>query len=100
MRIWGAPRARAEIERFGDVVQGFLHHIKDLLMIGLWRLLQDSGERGAGVFHVGVDAGGQQRLMTDIAAREIKAAINGQARLGGEVLREQLAEDELLGEVF
>ena len=63
-------------------------------------LLEDRGERGAGVFDVGVDAARDQRLMADVAAREIEAALDFEVGFGFDLLSEKFAEDNLLGEVF
>jgi hypothetical protein len=70
------------------------------------RLLEDGGERGAGVFDVGVDATGGEGLLADVAAGEVEAAVdfNVGLALGGvdgfDLLGEQFAEDDLLGEVL
>jgi hypothetical protein len=63
-------------------------------------LLQDGGEGGAGVFHVGVDAVGEQGLLAEVGAGEPEATLDGAASGGFDLLGEELAEDDLLGEVF
>ena len=63
-------------------------------------LLEDGGERGAGVFDVGVDAAGDERLLAEIAAGEIEAALDFAGAGGFDFLGEEFAEDDLLGEVF
>ena len=40
------------------------------------RLLEDGGEGGAGVLDVGVDAAGGERLLADVAAGEVEAAVD------------------------
>ena len=40
------------------------------------RLLEDRGERGAGVFDVGVDAAADEGLLADVAAGEVEAAVD------------------------
>ena len=69
------------------------------------RLLEDGGEGGAGVLDVGVDAAAGEGLLADVAAGEVEAAVDalGMA-FGGEdgfdLLGEEFAEDDLLGEVL
>ena len=75
-------------------------------VVGGWeRLFEDGGEGGAAVFDVGVDATGDEGLMAEIAAGEVEAAFDFlrmafACELGFDLLREQFAEDDLLGEVF
>ena len=70
------------------------------LRIAINGLLQYRGECGAGVFNVGVDAAGNQRLMADVTAGEIEAALDLQMCFRFDLLREQLAEDDLLSEIL
>ena len=62
--------------------------------------MQDGGERGAGVFHVCVDPAREKRLLANVAAREIKAAFDAEMGPRFEMLRENFAEERLLGEIF
>ena len=69
------------------------------------RLLEDCGERGAGVFDVGVDAAAGEGLLADVAAGEVEAAVDSLGMAFGGVdgfdfLGEEFAEDDLLGEVL
>ena len=63
-------------------------------------LLEDGGEGGAGVFDVGVDAAGDEGLLAEVGAGEPEAALDGAGAGGFDLLGEELAEDDLLGEVF
>ena len=63
-------------------------------------LLEDCGERRAGVFDVGIDAARNERLIADVAAGEVETALDFETGPGFDLLREQLAEDDLFGEVL
>ena len=63
-------------------------------------MFQDGGERGAGVFGVDIDATAEDRLVTDIAACEIEASLDGKASLVFDLLCDKLAKNELLGEIL
>jgi hypothetical protein len=70
------------------------------------RLLEDGGEGGSGVFDVGVDAASGEGLLADVAAGEVEATgymLVGATFLrvdGFDLLGEEFAEDDLLGEIF
>jgi hypothetical protein len=68
--------------------------------IAIERLFQDGGEGGAGVFDVGIDATGDERLVADVTAGEVEAALDLKVRSGFDLLGEQFAEDDLFGEVL
>jgi len=74
--------------------------VVDLLRIAVYRLLENSGERCSGVFDIGVDASGDEGLVADVGPGEIEAALDREVGLGFDFLREKLAEDDLLGEIF
>jgi hypothetical protein len=69
------------------------------------RLLEDGGERGAGVLDVGVDAAAGEGLLADVAAGEVEAAVDSFGVAFGcvdgfDLLGDEFAEDDLLGEVL
>ena len=64
------------------------------------RLMEDGRQRGAGVFDIDVDVAGEQRAIADQRAAEIQPAIDRQAGVALDRLRQQLAEHQLLGEVL
>ena len=78
---------------------------EDLRGVFVDGLLEDSGQGGAGVFDVGVDAAADEGLMAEVAAGEVEAAVYF-VRLafglvdGFDLLGEEFAEDDLFGEVF
>ena len=65
-----------------------------------WLLFENRGERRARVFGINIDASGKNALMRDVGAAEIKPALDGKVSLVFDLLRNQLAEDDLLGEIF
>ncbi len=76
-----------------------------LVADGGQRLLEDGGERGAGVLDVAIDAAADERLLAEIAAGEIEAALDLVGLAFGlvdgfDLLGEELAEDDLFGEVL
>src|SRR5262249_22299049 len=50
------------------------HQVKDLLVIGERFFFQNCSERRSGVFHLHVDAPGQERLVAYVSSREIETA--------------------------
>ena len=62
--------------------------------------MEDGGQRRARVLDVDVDVAGRQRAFADQRAAEIQAAIDGQPGLALDRLRDDLPEDQLLGEVL
>ena len=94
---------KAQRLRDGDVVARGVEAadgVENGLGIPIDGLLEDRGEGRAGVFDVGVDAAGDERLMADVTAGEIEAAFNFEIGLGFDLLSEEFTEDYLLGEVF
>ena len=89
--------ADVEIETAG--ILG-LDLVVNLLGIAGRRLFQNRGERGAGVFGVDIDAAAQNGLMADVAAGEIEAAFYRKMGCVFDLLGDDFAEDELLGEIF
>src|SRR5579863_4853967 len=83
---------KAERRAGGDLVAGFVETLncgKDARGVSIKWLLEDGGEGSAGVFNVGVDAAGDQRLLADVAAGEVEAAFDLESRFGYDLLREQ-----------
>ena len=64
------------------------------------RLMENRGERGAGVFDIHVDVAPRQRAVADQRAAQIEAPFHGESRLTLDRLRKDLAEHELLGEIL
>jgi hypothetical protein len=86
-----------QVETRGVLAFGLVVHAPG---VAFYRLLQNGGERSAGVLHIGVDSPRQQRLMADVGAGEIKPPLHVQPRLRFQMLRKHLAQDSLLGEVL
>jgi hypothetical protein len=63
-------------------------------------LFQYCGERRAGVFGIYIDTSGENALMCDVSAAKIKAAFDGKMSSVFDLLRDQLAEDDLFGEIL
>jgi len=61
--------------------------------------VEDGDESRSRVFHVHVDASGEQCLMADITSGEIEAPVNGRGG-AAKVLGEQFTEDELLSKIL
>src|SRR5258708_39743672 len=74
--------------------------VVDFSRITHGRLFQNGRQRRTGVFGVKVDPAGQDSLVADISPGQIEAALNLEAGLGFEVLRQKFAEDDLLREVL
>ena len=62
--------------------------------------MQDRGESRACVFGIKIDFPGNKRLMTQQSAAEINAPLHMQRRMRLNLLREQLRQHNLLGEVL
>ena len=62
--------------------------------------MKHRGERRAGVLRVSVDPPRQQRLLTDVGAREKKPPFHVQSGLRFEILRQHLAKDHLFGKIL
>ena len=62
--------------------------------------MEDGGERRPGVFDVDVDIAAEQRAIADQRAAEIQPPIDRYPGLPLDRLRDQLAENILLGEVL
>src|SRR6266478_5391584 len=77
-----------------------LYAMKYRRRIGLRRFMQDRGESRACVFGIKIDFPGDERLMTQQSATEINAPLHMQRRMCLNLLREQLRQDNLLGEVL
>lgn len=67
-----------------------------------WRrgIVENGGERGAGVFDVEVEIASQQGFVDQKRAAEIGFAHDGNTGAGLDVLREKFSEEDLLGEEF
>ena len=63
-------------------------------------LFQDCGEGGAGVFGVDIDVSGHHRLLCQECSAEIEFAADVSVQAILEVLRDDFAEHELLGEIL
>ena len=68
--------------------------------IGDAAALQHVGERGSGVFRIHIDIAREQRLVREQRSAEIEFAFHRLVQARFDVLRDDLAEDELLGEVL
>jgi len=64
------------------------------------RLFEDRRERGTGVLGIDVDASAEDRLLADVSAGEIELALDREMSFGFDLLRDDLAENQLLGKVF
>jgi hypothetical protein len=78
---------------------GRAHAREHLRRVGLGRLLQDRAERGACVLDVEVDLPRPQGAIADERAAQVEAPLGAQPRRL-DSLRQQLAQDALLGEVL
>ena len=76
------------------------HLVEDHIGIPIGRFLQNRGKRRARVLGINIDAIGKDRLMGNIAAREIEAPLHRNVQPVFEVLSYQLSQDHLLGEVL
>src|SRR5882672_7038240 len=77
-----------------------LYAMKYRRRIVLRRFTQDRGESGPCVFGIKVDFPGNERLMTEQSAAEIDAPFHMQRRMRFNLLREQLRQHNLLGEIL
>src|ERR1700686_4948058 len=68
--------------------------------IVLRRFIQDRGESRAGIFGIKVDFPGNERLMAEQGATEVDAPFHTQRRMRLNLLREQLRQHDLLGEIL
>jgi len=68
--------------------------------IGDAAALQNIGESGSGVFRIQVDIVREQGLMREQRPAQIKLAFHGLMEPGFEMLRDDLAQDQLLGEIL
>jgi hypothetical protein len=96
-----------ESERLGDVEikalgVALLHAFVDGVGVGIvgGRLVEDGGERGAGVFDVEIEITGEKSFLAEERAAEIGFAIDVDAGASFDVLGEEFGEDDLLGEKF
>ena len=78
----------------------FAHGGKNRLRIADHRLMEDRGQRGARVLDVHVDVARPQRAVADQGAAEIQPAIDRHPALPLDRLRDELAENVLLGEIL
>src|ERR1700686_1508235 len=62
--------------------------------------LQYGRECGAGVFGIDVNASGENALVRDVSAAQIETTLDRELRFVLDLLRDEFAEDDLLGEVF
>ena len=63
-------------------------------------MLQDRRQCGACVFGINVDASGENALVCDVSSAEIKPPLDREMSLVFDLLRDEFAEDDLLGEVL
>src|SRR6266498_1662344 len=77
-----------------------LHAIVNRFPICCGRLLQDCGQRCAGVFEIDVDASGEQALVRDVSAAEIETSLDRKMSFVFDLLGDEFSEDDLLGEVL
>src|SRR6185369_3175089 len=71
----------------------------NLARIGQRRELEYRRQRGAGIFDIRVDLAGHERVVREIAA-ELEAALDRETGTILDRLRDDLAEDDLLGKVL
>ena len=62
--------------------------------------MEDRRQRGSGVFDVDIDVAGQERAIADQRTAQIETPPDGQAGVALDRLRDDLAENQLLGEVL
>ena len=62
--------------------------------------MQDRGQRRSGIFDVGVNAAGEQRLLADVTSGEIEAALDAQMGARFQMLRQNFSEKRLLGKIL
>jgi len=94
-----------EAERLGPldveaIAVGVADPVVDLPRVVQRLFAQDHGQRRAGVFDVQVELPRQQPLVTQQRAAEIDPPLDRQSGARLEVLRQQLRQDDLLGEVL
>ncbi|MGC1489960.1 MAG: hypothetical protein WA798_01225, partial [Candidatus Acidiferrum sp.] len=65
---------------------------------GKWRLIEDGGEGGAGVFDVEIEIAGEKSFVDEESATEIGFAVDVNAGARFDVLGEEFGEDDLLSE--
>ncbi|MEY2413784.1 MAG: hypothetical protein QOD84_2390, partial [Acidobacteriaceae bacterium] len=61
---------------------------------------QNRSESGAGVFRIDINPSAENCLVTDVSPRKIKTPLNGEMSFVFNLLGNDFAEDQLLGEVF
>ena len=57
-------------------------------------------QRGAGVFGIKIELAGEQRLMAQESSPKVEPPLRPQSRVRLDLLRQQLAKDDLLGKIF
>jgi hypothetical protein len=77
-----------------------LHAVINGFTIRTGLLFQNRGKCRARVFRIDVDASGQNPLMRDVSSAEIEAALDWKMSFVFDLLRDQFAKDDLLGEIF
>jgi hypothetical protein len=90
---------RQYIERESLSIFG-LHAFEHRQGIAFDGILQDCRQGRAGVFGVSVNPARQQRLLADVAARQVEAPSRPKLRMRLNLLRQNLAQDRLLGKIL
>ncbi len=76
------------------------HLFQNHCRIGDAAALQHVGECGAGVFRIHIDIAREQRLVRQQRSSQIQLALHRLMRARFDVLRDDLAQDQLLGEIL
>ncbi len=77
-----------------------LDPVKDPMPVRIDRLMKNRRLRGARVLDIRVDVAGTQRTVADEGAAEIQSALDADRRTRFDRLRDDFAENDLLGEVL
>src|SRR5712692_1048807 len=72
----------------------------DTLAVRIWGFIQDGSEGSAGVFDVEVELASKESFVDEEAAAKVGLSNDGDTSFGFDVLRQELGEDDLLGEKF
>src|ERR1700683_1557969 len=92
-------KRRQNVERKSLRVFG-TNPLKHGLWVAFHGILQDRRQRRPRILPIRIDEARQQCLLADVAAGEVEAALHFQVCVRFDLLREEFAEDGLLGEVL